>query len=521
MRHLTWLLAAAAAVIAGPARAASTPSILPVKACESLSKLDLAGFADAPVHITRALLGKFRGVDACVVEGFVEPAVKFVVNLPPKDWSGRFLQVGCGGLCGHIPDEYAQTHGCAALDGGGMAVAMTDMGHEGPGPEFGDDPRLREDFAFRGVHETAAVAKAIVAAFYGRSADHSYFLGCSDGGREGLMEAEHFPADFDGITAGEPAMNFLIQNTFYHAWNALRNTAPDGKPILAAADLPALHRAALSACHAEDGVIADPLRCAFDPAAAACKAGETADCLSPAQVETARAIYAGPRDAAGLALTPGGPQPGSELSWAGVFVPKPGSDFIFGRVIAGGAIEHLAFAPGEGAGLKLEDLRFDAATYEKMLPRHALYDATNPDISAFAKRGGKLILWHGLSDPHISPWNSIAYYQGVENVLGEAARNSARLFLLPGVYHCEGGEGPVQTDVLSAILDWVEQGKAPDALIMRGAGVSRPVFPFPALAAYRGTGDKADAASYVAARPDTPLKVRAWIGEALFAPPAK
>ena len=245
-----------------------------------------------------------------------------------------------------------------------------------------------------------------------------------------------------------------------------------------------------------DGVIADPLRCVFDPATAACRNGESEACLSPAQVATARKIYERPRDAAGVWLTPGGPLPGSELSWEGVFVPKAGSDFIFGRLIAGGAIAHLACAPGEGRNVKLEDLGFNRATYEKLIPQHSLYDATNPDIAAYARHVGKLILWHGAWDPHISPTNSISYAEAVQATLGEGAADAAfRFFLIPGLCHCEGGIGPVHTDVLSAVIAWVEQGKAPEALLMRDAKGARPVYPYPALAAYDGNGDPANPAS--------------------------
>ena len=235
---------------------------------------------------------------------------------------------------------------------------------------------------------TAEAAEAIVAAFYGTPADRSYFIGCSDGGREGMTEAQRYPADFDGIAAGAPAFNFQVQNTFYHAWNARSNTGPGGKPIIVAADLPILHRAALKACKAEDGVIADPRRCAFDPGLAQCAAGQTSDCLSPEKVEAARKIYDGPRTPDGLALTIGGPQPGSELSWAGVYVPQAGSDDIFGRMIAGGTISFLAFDPNPPKTFALNDLAFDRATFERLKPMHALYDATNPTLRPFSAAAG-------------------------------------------------------------------------------------------------------------------------------------
>ena len=280
-------------LFAMPAQAENTRS------CDSLARLDLSKVADKLAHVTSATEEQFLGRAVCQVSGVVEPKVQFRLRLPIEGWDGRYLQTGCGGLCGRITDEVSQVHGCAPFDKIEMAVATTDMGHEGPTPDFGDDPQLRIDFAHRGVHVTAEVAKAIIAAFYGRTAQHAYFLGCSDGGREGLMEAQRYASDFDGIAAGAPAFNFQIQNTFYHAWNARSNTGPDGKPIIVAADLPFLHRAALKACHAEDGVIADPRRCAFDPVAAQCAAGQDADCLTAEQVEAARKIYQGPRTASG------------------------------------------------------------------------------------------------------------------------------------------------------------------------------------------------------------------------------
>ena len=240
------VLFAGLGALSGGAFGAPAGAIAPVKACESLIGLDLAGVTDKEAHIESAKAAKVQGADVCEVMGTIEPKILFAVRLPLSTWTGRFLEIGCGGLCGHMPDEFAQTYGCAPLENGEFAVALTDMGHEGPGPEFGDDPQLRVDFAYRGLHQTVLAAKAIVAAFYGRQADHSYFLGCSDGGREGLVEAERYPADFDGVTAGAPAMNFLIQNTFYHAWNARSNLGADGKPIITAKDLPVLHRGASS-----------------------------------------------------------------------------------------------------------------------------------------------------------------------------------------------------------------------------------------------------------------------------------
>lgn len=513
-----WAVALGCAVLWLNVAFAAPASAAPARSCESLASLDFSTVADKPAHIESAKETQFLGHAVCEVEGVVEPQVKFRLRLPIDGWNGRYLQTGCGGLCGRITDEVHQVHGCAPFENVAFAMATTDMGHEGPAPDFGDDPQLRVDFAYRGVHVTAQVAKAIVVAFYGKPAERSYFIGCSDGGREGLMEAQRFPEDFDGIASGAPALNFQVQNTFYHAWNARSNTGPDGKPIIVAADLPFLHRAALKTCHAEDGVIANPPRCAFDPVAALCSVGQDADCLTAEQVEAARKIYDGPRTADGLALTIGGPQPGSELPWAGVYVPKPGSDDIFSRVIADGTIRHLAFEPNPPASYGFEQLGFDRETFERLKPMHAVYDATNPDLSGFVSRGGRLILWHGWSDPHISPLNTIRYYNAVREAIGvEATDKSVRLFVIPGLYHCEGGEGFTKTDILTPLMNWVENGKEPASLILSGDKGSRPVFPYPAVAQYDGKGDKTSAAAFSAVTPDSEPATRAWIGDSFFA----
>ena len=227
-------LAATAIFTSSSLRCASSAA---AAACESLASLDLSKVADKPAHVVTATEASSSAAPSARLSGFVEPQVQFRLRLPIDGWDGRYLQTGCGGLCGQITDEVHQVHGCAPFEKVTFAIATTDMGHEGPGPDFGDDPQLRIDFAHRGVHVTAEVAKAIVAAFYGQPAEHAYFIGCSDGGREGLMYAQRYPADFDGIAAGAPAFNFQIQNTFYHAWNARSNTGPDGKPIIVAADL--------------------------------------------------------------------------------------------------------------------------------------------------------------------------------------------------------------------------------------------------------------------------------------------
>jgi feruloyl esterase len=522
------------------------PGVAPVMACAALKSADLAGVADRPVHVTAA--SEVRGAEAhpyCKVEGYVEPAVRFELHLPLTGWTQRYLQTGCGGLCGELHvrlDDHAK--GCTPADNGALALASSDMGHEGgmDGAWAANDAQARIDFAYRGMHVTALVSKALIARFYGQAPRYAYFSGCSDGGREALMEAQRYPQDFNGIAAGAPALNFSVQNSFYHGWNAVSNTGPDGKPILLAARLPILHAAALAACDAadgtRDGLIDDPRNCKFDPASAQCKPGaDPGQCLTAAEVEVARRLYAGAHDAQGRKLVIGGPMPGSELAWAGVYVPERADAPIFSAAIATGSVRNLYYPQALPQSWTLKDLKFDQATLDSFQLR-AIYDATNPDLSRFNQAGGRLILWHGWSDPHISPLNTIAYYSAMQQVLGkQAVAGFARLFLFPGLYHCGGGDGLFQFDILTPLMAWVEGGAAPEMLLASHnttpqrmgppdgppptPGIvdrTRPVFAYPKVAHYTGRGSIDDPASFVALEPTLPAPTVHWLGEKYLVP---
>jgi feruloyl esterase len=453
---------------------AALPVVAPVQSCESLAAADLKNVAD-----TATTLSAVRRIDSnagpfCKVVGTIKSTINFEVDLPIRGWQQRYLQTGCGGLCGVLSIQVSHAGSCAPALKGGLAVASNDLGHQssmGDG-SFGADPQKRIDFAYRANHVTALVAKALIAAYYGQAPRYSYFSGCSDGGREALVEAERFPDDFNGIAAGAPAMNFQVQNSFYHAWQYRANTGPDGRHILLANKLPVLHRAALAACDAadglKDGIISDPRACHFDPATAQCAAGvaDTHDCLTAAEVAVARKLYEGPTDEAGHHFTIGGPQPGSELSWAGVFVPESANQPVMSQMVAAGSSQYLIFPEVSRADGDIDQFAFTQAHFSRLSALHPLYDATDPDLDAFAKHGGRLLLWHGWSDPHISPLNSIAFYHALGERFGAKARDSfARLFLFPGMYHCGGGDGFSQFDVLTPLMAWVESGSSPEKII--------------------------------------------------------
>jgi len=443
--------AAASAATAAPTsvRPAVVDQIVAAKmACSELRNLDITAIGGAGSMIKTATESAENDTPTCIVEGMLAPSIGFRVSLPVESWRLRYLQIGCNSNCGNIPTHVAAAAGCVPLRDNGFVIGATDMGRIDTRTMSGKDPQQQRDFADRSVHLTADVAKALIRVFYGESQHYAYFDGCSDGGREGLIEAQRYPKDFDGVIAGAAAMNFQVQNAL-EDWQAATNTGSDGKAILTADDLPLLHQAVIDQCDGQDGLkdgaIIDPRACHFDPSTLQCpspQAGTTIEpgrCLTAAQVQVIRKLYDGPRDPkTGQRLSVGGPQLGSELAWQGMLAPTH----------------------------SVANLGFDIATFDKLRALHPLYDATNPDLKAFAAHGGKLVLWHGWADPRISPLNTIAYHEALQRYMGKArTADFERLYMLPGVYHCSGGEEPDRVDFLSAIVAWVEQGQAPDEIV--------------------------------------------------------
>jgi feruloyl esterase len=541
------------------AELADLKAVAPVVSCESLAGADLSSAAQAPVKISAARVIPSPVGQFCRVEGVIAPAIGFEVDLPMDGWRQRYLQTGCGGLCGMTATNISHAGGCELALRGGLVVASDNMGHAGgPGVvegAFGEDPQKRIDFAYRGNHVTALVAKRLIKLFYGQGPRYAYFSGCSDGGREALIEAQRFPEDFDGIAAGAPAMNFQVQNSFYHAWQYHANTRADGSHILLKAKLPILHQAALTACDAldglRDGLISDPRACHFDIKTVQCASdqGDASHCLTAEEVRTASLLYAGPTDAAGRHFTIGGPQPGSELAWAGVYVPETADGRLMSGEISRAASQYLIFPAVAAADGDIQQFAFTEANFARLAALHPLYDATDTDLAPFQRHGGKLILWHGWSDPHISPINTIAYYDAVKRLLGADKTDAfARLFLFAGMYHCDGGDGFSQFDVLTPLMAWVESARAPNMILaaqvaQRPAGpppmgpppnaqdrpplprpdrpvsATRPIYPYPMVAKYTGQGSDKEAANFVAAPPNvSDPAAPAWEGASFLGP---
>ena len=453
----------------------------------------------------------------CRVVGRTTPEINFEVWLPQDNWNGKFQGIGNGGMAGAIYYDRMAT----ALTRG-YAAAATDTGHVTDGTfdaswGFGR-PELVGDFGHRGLHVTTVNAKAIIETHYDRAPDYSYYVGCSKGGQQGLMEAQRYPDDYDGIIAGNPAHDWTSFYAGAHLWYA-RATLADPQSYIPASKLPLLADAVNAACDGidgiEDGVLDDPRRCDFDPAALTCAAGQDPDtCLTAPQAEAVRDIWSGSTDPAGNLVYPG-LVPGGEASPSGwarwVSGDEPFTSLHW--LAAEGFFRHIVFEDPDWDFRSFdfnEDLAF---ALEKVGPD---LDAADADLRPLRDSGGKLIVYHGWSDADISPLGSIDYYEEVVALLGNGKVRDAslaetqeffRLFMAPGMGHCRGGPGPDQFDALSALERWVEQGEAPEQIVAARVidGVvdrTRPLCPYPQVAKWNGTGSTDDADNFACATPD-------------------
>ena len=471
--------------------------------CPSLSTLALP---NTKITITRAVdAGPFTppGGDEnarvlpafCRVAATLTPTsdsdIKIEVWMPASGWNGKFQAVGNGAFSGSIAYPAMMT----ALSRG-YATASTDTGHTGNNGIFAaGHPEKVIDFGWRSIHEMTTTAKQIVAAYYDSAPRFSYWNGCSAGGRQGMKEAQRFPEDFDGIIAGAPGLDWTGRAA--QAIRVLKALEHNEAAQLSPPQRQLLHRAVVGACDAGDGVtdglIADPSRCRFDPAVLQCKGADAGNCLTAPQVETARLIYS-PVINSKTKREIGGLAPGSESGWT--------STGWTASARATG-LDQFRFLVFKDATWNPQ--RFDAAVDVAVAEDgdHDTINALDPNLKPFIERGGKLIHYHGWSDPQISPFNSVQYYTRVLDAIGGQTdvRHSYRLFMAPGMGHCSGGEGPNAFDMVGALERWVEQGQAPDAILASHStdGVvdrRRPLCPYPQVAVYRGTGSTDEAASF-------------------------
>jgi feruloyl esterase len=453
-----------------------------------------------PGQLNAGQLAAFKQLPAfCRVAATIRPnsdsEIKIEVWMPAAGWNGKFMGVGNGGWSGAIVYPALAT----AL-GRGYAAASTNTGHDGGDASFvPGHPEKLVDFAYRAVHEMTVKAKALTEAYYGKAPARAYWNGCSSGGKQGLKEGQKFPRDYDGIVAGAPA-NYWTHLMAGDLWPAVvTRQNPDAS--LPPAKLDALHKAALAACDkldaVEDGLLENPTACHFDPATVQCQGGAQENCLTAAQVEAARKIYAGARNPrTGKQVFPGMP-PGSELVWPALAGPKPFE-------IPVSHFKHVVFNKPDWDFLSL-DFDKDVARADKL--DKDLIGATDPNLKEFFGHGGKLIVYHGWNDQLISPLNSIDYYNSVAAKTGaDKIDSSFRLFMAPAMNHCSGGDGPSRIDAVSALEQWVEQGKAPEKIVASHVSAgnqvdrTRPLCPYPQVARYTGTGSTDDAINFTCVR---------------------
>nr|WP_166174770.1 tannase/feruloyl esterase family alpha/beta hydrolase [Altererythrobacter segetis] len=523
-------------MVAAPAETAAQQSsikVAPAPRCSALLKQGRGGVVIQSAELVPAgrLPGRPGAADAgpllpvhCKVRGVIDPrtgfggrpfGTGFELRLPVA-WNGRFLFQGGGGLDGQAMPavgNVANSTGEPAL-ARGFAVVSTDSGHSGSlvDATFGLDQQARTDYAYNALDKVTAEAKRIIGEFYGSPPKKSYFLGCSNGGRQALMASQRLPLQFDGIVAGDPAMRFS-RIALGEVWNmhVVARIAPrdaDGRPIYSKAfsdgDLKLVRQAALRRCDAldnlADGMINDWQHCDFDPAELTCKAGKTDQCLTSGQVGVLRELFEGPRTAGGGHIY--GPftyDTGiASSAWRGMRLgtSETGQANSADATLGLGQFRYYQLTP--------PDPNFDPLMpfdNDEMLDRirytGGIGDADSPLLSTFAL-SGKMILYNGMADQGMATAMIVDWYNKMLAATGQPGADAVRLFTVPGMLHCGGGEATDQFEMLDAIVDWVEKGTAPDRIVATSKtmpGLSRPLCPYPKVARYSG-GDPKSAASF-------------------------
>ena len=491
-------------LLASPAgaatRALASTEKTPAASCAALAS---AAFPDTRITTAEAIPGGSRwkfphsvfnvmagpdpGTEAafCRVAGIIGKEIRFEVWLPPQ-WNGRLLNVGNGGLTGAI--NYPAM---AAALASGFATGSTDTGHVTDKDFFEADwidgnPERIDNFTYLAHHRLAETSKRVVKAYYGKPEHHAYYSGCSSGGWQGLTEAQKFPDDYHGIIAGAPANNLVRLQTRKFWMDRLDREDPAG--MLGKEQVELITTSARAACdHADgvpDGLAMEPLGCPFKPADLICKEGNSTGCLTPPQAARAAQVYGPARSPGGLELYPGN----------ALFVPP--------LVVLPGAMQEPALlrifpAPERTWTPETFDTDRDLPALRQRLDDKMA--ALKTDLTPFAKRGGKLLMYHGWHDALLSPYNTLAYRAGMSEAMApEHFAGFQRLYMMPGVDHCAGGIGPDRADFIGAMVTWVEEGKAPETLLATGrrpdgTTQARPLCPFPQVARHSGQGATDDA----------------------------
>lgn len=472
--------------------------VSPVAECALLAGMPMNDVERARLVLTGAVRQKVDGVEFCHVTGMISPQIQFVLDLPTQTYQGRYLAGGCGGACGIIRDSITPECSDRHAKAGTFAVSFNNSGHVGP--TMMDTawavgaPQLQVDFAYRASHLTALAAKQVIARYYGGPPQYSYFVGCSNGGREAMMEVQRYPNDFDGVLAGAPAI-WISSRVLRILWQSRINTDAKGAQILTDQATEILHRAVLDACDGldglKDGQLDMPRSCSFDPATLICKEGEAQSCITPRQAEIMRQFYEGPVDDDGRHLYLGGYPYGSELLWAG-----DGSLTAVGEQLVVSQVRDMIFDGHKELPAHWREWKLDTHFLRKVTRAGGFYQANDPYIKAFKDSGGKLIIWQGMADPSAGPQALLDYYQRVRDALGGFSETDSFLkaYFIPGVYHCRGGYVAYQFDLFGPLVNWVERDHDPNmvasvATLADGRQRARPIYPYPAVARYDGSGN--------------------------------
>jgi feruloyl esterase len=488
----------------------SKADIAPGKACEELGKFKAKDIA----QINSAAIPADAAAPAhCRVTGVLSPEIAFEVSLPAK-WNGRFYMIGNGGHAGESLNDQgrvAQRNAALKL---GFAFAQTNTGHDAqkePGGTFVmSNPQKAIDYAYRAVHLTATTAKDITKDYYSKPVAHAYWNSCSNGGRQGLIEAQRFPEDFDGIVANAP---WLDQTGF--TIGAMWNQKALSEVPVTSAKLAFVADKVMGKCDAidglKDGLIDDPRKCAFDPArdVPTCPAGKDNDCLTPAQASAIAKVYSGPVSN-GKPYFPGY-MPGSEAVTSGLFGGGSGSGWLNVIVatqpdakpadfnLAENTMRYLVHKPPRPT-YDYRNFNFDRDVHT-LDEWSKQADAKDPDLSKFRKRGGKLLMTYGWADSILQPMMGVNYFEQSLAKNGPGTPEFFRLFMVPGMAHCGGGIGPDRHDPVTAMINWVEKGQAPASMIAsrvvnNQVTRTRPLCPYPQVARYQGKGSIDDAANF-------------------------
>src|SRR3954471_24452140 len=453
-----------------------------------------AGVFTAPTATNASAVDAFKTLPAfCRVTAQLTPTsdsdIRVEVWLPLTGWNGKMQAAGNGGLGGAIPYP-----ALAAAVAAGYSAAGTDTGHVGGNADFvAAHPEKLVDFAYRAIHEMTAAAKVVVAAHYDRRPSRSYFNSCSTGGRQGLVEAQRYPDDFDGIVAGDASWDQMRLYAARVALNVFVNREPAA--VIPPSKYAMIHDAVLGACDAadgvKDGVIEDPARCRFDFAMLTCPGADRADCLTVRQVETAKAMASPITDhRSGTVLHPGRYYPGSELGWGGVGGPAPSGESLEG-------MKKIVFKPG----WDYRPIRVPGGVERAVKADGGLLYGGDANLKPFFSRGGKLLMYHGWADPLVTPDASLIMFKRINETVGASAANALALFMVPGMGHCQGGPGTDVFDKADAIDRWVESGTKPQSIVASHMtnGVTdrtRPLCAYPATAHYIGTGSTDEAKNF-------------------------